>query len=987
MAPPQERHGIRMPGSVLDQIRSKEESGEYGKDTRFARKRKSHGKPVSRKEKRKEERQLKKHKHSKKPLGVHAQNQQQEQRNGHSSPEFEKYPTSKQHSKKSSNDHEDDPIAALKALKAKKNAGKQPELKIVRESDLESGSGLEEDDFSGGEDDFGGFSADENDKHSKPSASKSDIRIVKEDDLEDDSNEEDFDEEDFDEEDFDDEELDGEDEDPMSVLEKLKQKKQAKNAGQKNNQVEAEISDEEFGSENDFSADDFDSDLGSEFADEDDDDEQDPMEQLRALKEAKKNALKNSASSTKKKTKEPKERVIEATFNDDNIDRDMEYYAKKLGLKDGKKSKLTKLDDDDVVGGLLDGLDLDFSDENNNENEFENGSDDADSAGDFDDYSDDYSEDSDSGSRKKENPFVAPVQENENIDGDSNQESEPSKYIPPAMRRKLALENSGVSAEILALQKSIKGPINKLSEANIGSIANEINGLFLSNPRQAVNENVTSIVMNSVIQQGRLLDTFVYLHSALIVAIYRVQGVDFGAHFIQTLVEKLESCRVDASKTKEAVNTASLLSSVYTFQLVSSKLLYDLIRDLIQDLSESNAELLLKIIRTSGNQMRADDPSALKEIVLQVNKKASALPKVSPRMQFLIDTIASLKNNKLKLENEASHQLTIRLKKFLGTFTSGKSADPLQVSLDDIRNVETKGKWWLVGSAWKGVDEQNQALANIEVVNDILDTAEPNWLELAKAQRMNTDIRRAIFISIMSANDYIDAVTKLDKLALKKAQEREIPRIVVHCAVVEPAWNPYYGILAAKLCDSHSYRKTFQFMLWDLVKGFDGNDDDEEDDDDVFTGFDDSESDDDKLKKILNLGRLFGHLFAEGSLALHILRTVNFVSASPDIKLFMEILLVTFLDQIAKKSQVNSIGVGLVGRKGMSEQKFDDRILIERILKAKDEPGLLKGISHFMSRNLRNSDFITGRKQRKRIEWGIKSMSDIIDEIVKESEF
>ncbi|OBA21809.1 hypothetical protein METBIDRAFT_30832 [Metschnikowia bicuspidata var. bicuspidata NRRL YB-4993] len=968
MAKPGEKHQIRMPGLVLDQIRTKEESGEYGKDARFARKRKATGKPVSRKEKRREERMLKKQKHLK--GGSHAQPQYQHRQ----PPKTGKvqHQDSDKHNDKaqSQGKHADDedPIAALKALKAlKQKKSSKSELKIVKESELESESDLNSDDPSS-EDGFDGFSDDESNSNMRKPHSKnlgSDIRIVKEDDLDSDNFSEDFE--------TDLEEQDGEyDSDPLAALAKLKHKKSSKQAPQ--SESEDGFPDED-SDQGDLSDNDFDS------GNEDLEEERDPLAKLKALKEAKKNGA-NHADDSKKKSKQRKEKIIEATFGDDNIDRDMEYYAKKLGLKNGKKSKLTKLDDDDIVGGLLDGLDLDFSDDEGDiQEEAELGEDSL-------DYSDDFSDDSGSEeeTHKKENPFVAPVLDQESDGGNLDEESKPSKYIPPAMRRKLALESSGVSAETLALQKSIKGPINKLSEANIGTIANEINGLFLTNPRQSVNENLTTILMDSVIQQGRLLDTFVYLHSALVVAIYRAQGVDFGAHFIQSLVEKLESSRVDASKSKQALNTASLLSSVYAFQLVSSKLLYDLIRDLIQDLSESNAEILLKIIRTSGNQMRADDPGALKEIVLLVNKSASAQSKISPRMQFLIDTIASLKNNKLKLENEASHQLTIRLKKFLGNFILGKSADPLQVSLDDIRNIETKGKWWLVGSAWKGLDEKNQALANIEMVNDVLDSAEPNWLELAKTQRMNTDIRRAIFISIMSANDYIDAVTKLDKLALKKAQEREIPRIVVHCAVVEPAWNPYYGILASKLCDSHSYRKTFQFMLWDLVKGFDGNDgsDDEED---VFTGFDDSESDDDKLKKILNLGRLYGNLFAEGSLALHILRTVNFVSASADVKLFMEILLVTFLDQIAKKSQVNSIGVGLVGKKGMSEQKFDDRTLIERILKAKDEPGLLKGISHFISRNLRDSHFITGRKQRKRVEWGIKSMTDIIEEIVKETEF
>ena len=76
----------------------------------------------------------------------------------------------------------------------------------------------------------------------------------------------------------------------------------------------------------------------------------------------------------------------------------------------------------------------------------------------------------------------------------------------------------------------------------------------------------------------------------------------------------------------------------------------------------------------------------------------------------------------------------------------------------------------------------------------------------------------------------------------------------------------------------------------------------------------------------------------------------------------------------------------LLARRQCQNKKFDDRTLIERILKAKDEPSLLKGMSHFISRNLRKSDFVTGKKQKKRIEWGVKSMMDIIDEIVKETE-
>lgn len=945
----QEPHGIRIPGQVLDQIRENEERN--GEDSRFKNKRKHQAPPVSRKEKRKEERRLKKQKRLK-----HPQNHNEHVKEGPLAAARKKIQEKKQHflkpqddpmaalkalkakkdakkEKKSESKSHDDPLAALKALKAKKGKSKPQEIRIVKEDDLgddDEVSDLDEaasgSDF-GEEDEMEGFSMNEDDevedplaalaalKAKKNKSAKDDIRVVSVEDLDDELSSDD---------------LDGE---------------------------EGEFAEEAEDPEDDG----FDNFDEGAFDEEDEDEKDDPIAKLKALKE-------------KKKQKETKN-APEADFVDP-MDNDIEYYAKKLGLKDGKKGKLTQ--EGDGLDDLLDGLD------------FVDGSAGSDEEGFSDDEelgSEDYDSDSE-GPREKENPFVAPTQSGR--ESESEDEGKSAKYIPPLLRRKMALEGKTESAETLALRKSIKSAINKLSETNIGAIANDINGLFLNHPRQEVNENIVNIILTSIVQQERLLDTFVYLHSALVVALYRSQGADFGAFFVQTLVERYDTLRKEGKKNKGVLNMISLLSSVYAFHLVSSKLLYDLIKELINNLNEDAAELLLKIVRTSGNQMRSDDPTSLKEIVLEVTKKANSLPKeqLTPRMQFLLETITSLKNNKLKNNNDSTNQLALRLKKFLGTYSSSKLTDSLQVSLDDIRNVQTKGKWWLVGSAWKGNEDKEQGdVVNKEVMNDFLDSAEPNWLELAKSQRMNTDIRRAVFISIMSANDYVDAMTKLDKLSLKRAQEREIPRILLHCAVMEPAWNPYYGILASKLCDNHSFRKTFQFMLWDLIKSFDGGADDEDDEVEVFSGFDDDMDDDEKLKKILNLGRLFGYLFAEGSLALHLLRTVNFVTATSDTTLFLEVCLITFVDNIAKKSQINAVGMGIGSKKGSHEQSFDDRLLIERILKAKEQPALLRGIQWFIGKRLRDSDFITGKKQRKRVSWGINALNDIIEEFAREADF
>ena len=78
------------------------------------------------------------------------------------------------------------------------------------------------------------------------------------------------------------------------------------------------------------------------------------------------------------------------------------------------------------------------------------------------------------------------------------------------------------------------------------------------------------------------------------------------------------------------------------------------------------------------------------------------------------------------------------------------SHEPLRVSLEDLRSADTKGKWWLVGAGWEGdplVDRQQGAVRSAEKA----DSADNILLKLARKQGMNTDIRRSIFVVLMSS--------------------------------------------------------------------------------------------------------------------------------------------------------------------------------------------------------------------------------------------
>lgn len=78
--------------------------------------------------------------------------------------------------------------------------------------------------------------------------------------------------------------------------------------------------------------------------------------------------------------------------------------------------------------------------------------------------------------------------------------------------------------------------------------------------------------------------------------------------------------------------------------------------------------------------------------------------------------------------------------------------EPLRVSLEDLHSAESKGKWWLVGAAWGGdplLDRQTGKADEKADANDINNSA---LLKLARKQGMNTDIRRSIFVVLMSSD-------------------------------------------------------------------------------------------------------------------------------------------------------------------------------------------------------------------------------------------
>ncbi|KAI8578062.1 hypothetical protein K450DRAFT_248840 [Umbelopsis ramanniana AG] len=558
------------------------------------------------------------------------------------------------------------------------------------------------------------------------------------------------------------------------------------------------------------------------------------------------------------------------------------------------------------------------------------------------------------------------------------------KYVPPHLRGTATTK----SEQQIRLQRALQGLLNKLSESNLESILMEIEKCYSNYPRHDVTSTLTELILISISQKANLLDSFVILYAVVVGSLYRLIGVDFAAHFVQTLIESFEKNHKtlkDAAKdpnaaeddsglpgSKEAKNLLTLVLELYNFQVISCILMYDLINVLIDDMDEINIELLLKIMRTSGAQLRADDPTSLKDIInaIQSATEKRDTKTMSSRYKFMLETIANIKNNKIKQQhgNVVDKEMVLKMKKFLSSLAKKRSlhsTEALRVSLEDIHNIDTKGKWWLVGSSWKdNLVGTESKYASKEVADDLKKDAslQEALMKLARKQGMNTDIRRSIFIVLMSSEDYVDAYERLMKLTLTEVQQREIARVLLQCSGNEKHYNPYYALVANRLCGhDHSFKVTLQYCLWDFLRECGEPD---------VGGLErsrnveasPSETEKISLRRIVNTAKFYAFLVSENALTLSILKSINFSTVGQSARLFLQLFLSNLI--------INSQSQGGADRR-------DAQSLVSIYLKVVQLPAVSQGILFFLHHFVRKADLGQTEDEQETVRWGCGILKEV----------
>ena len=627
-------------------------------------------------------------------------------------------------------------------------------------------------------------------------------------------------------------------------------------------------------------------------------------------------------------------------------------------------------------------------------------------------------------------PSAAEIYGQTPMGGRHDDNGKPTKYVPPHLRRNNASaptrskwnDNLGDDGR---LQRQVNGLFNRCGEANIESIANSMAELYSQNPNSLVNRALSNAILDAccgnrevIPKHGsggiQLLEPLVRNAAALTTAIHHiVPGSQLGANVLEGTVERLsapldvrrylddasnrndaegdtdvpsgkegietEDClQLSLDKDKSCNNLIMLLAYLYTFGTIECILIYDFVRLFSTRLNEPDIELLLLLVTKCGSKMRSDDPNALRDIILLVQKSVARVRRSSKssevrsaRIDFMLDTIYDLKNNKTKhrRSHTEARETTTRLLKWLLHIKKRHSSieQALGVPLDDLMDAEVRGRWWVVGGRWVGrrrgknqsgptlsTEEQEKMKedphANIRVgdidmdqdfssIDDRGASGDPNGINmmaLAQAKRMNTDVRRSIFLTIIGSSDYMDAFERVMKLGLREKQEREIVYVLLACCEDEPDYNPFYAHVAQKLCAGiPRFKFTFQLAFWDRFKLLAGKEGDEH------------------LEQYLNSAKLLAHLTVHFSLSLAVLKVVDFGPNMSNIAVvyFHTFCLAIICDPLCI-SDDDDVGVGRMdaGRQG---PRFDRiRKIFSRIGTSTDHAFVRQGLAFFLRQHI-----------------------------------
>ncbi|KAF9647287.1 MIF4G-domain-containing protein [Thelephora ganbajun] len=373
-------------------------------------------------------------------------------------------------------------------------------------------------------------------------------------------------------------------------------------------------------------------------------------------------------------------------------------------------------------------------------------------------------------------------------------------YMPPARLRALqaAAAQDKTSPEYQrlawdALRKSITGIVNRVNITNIKNIVPELfsenlirgKGLFA---RSVMKAQATSLPFTPVF--------------ACLVAIINTKLPQVGELVLTRLISQF---RRSFKRNDKIVcsSTTTFIAHLVNQQVAHEIIALQILVLLLERPTDDSIEIAVGFTREVGAFLQENSPKA-NATVFERFRAVLNESAISHRVQYMIEVLMQVRKDNYKgnpivpegldlveEDEQVTHQIQLeedlQVQEGLNIF----KVDPNYLENEEkYKAIKTE----ILGDSDEESDSEEEDASGeeeaAEEMEGIQDMTETNLVNL----------RRVIYLTIMNALNYEEAVHKLLKIQIKEGQEVELVKMVIECCSQERSYSTFYGLVGERFC-------------------------------------------------------------------------------------------------------------------------------------------------------------------------------------------
>ncbi|EJD06246.1 MIF4G-domain-containing protein [Fomitiporia mediterranea MF3/22] len=373
-------------------------------------------------------------------------------------------------------------------------------------------------------------------------------------------------------------------------------------------------------------------------------------------------------------------------------------------------------------------------------------------------------------------------------------------YIPPSRLRALqaeaAKDKSGAEYQRLswdALRKSITGIVNRVNISNIKDIVPE---LFSENLIRGRGLFCRSIVKA---QASSLPFTPVF---AALVAIINTKLPQIGELLLTRLISQFR--RAFKRNDKILCNSTTTFIAHLVNQAVAHEIIaLQILVLLLERPTDDSIEIAVGFMREVGAYLAENSPKANASVYERFRAVLNE-GTISQRVQYMIEVLMQVRKDKYKDNPIVPEGLDLVLEEEQITHQIGLD-DELQVQEGlnifkfDPNYLENEEKYKEIKAEILGEDSDEEGSEDdSEEESDEEEAVEEKEGIEDQTSTNLVNLRRTIYLTIMNALNYEEAVHKLLKVQINEGEEIELMKMVIECCSQERSYSKFYGLIGER---------------------------------------------------------------------------------------------------------------------------------------------------------------------------------------------